>query len=194
MILPGYITLITALINQNEEKKLRYRAVFALPASLRKTWIAKIMLIGIYIAAACIIHLTGMILGKTVYFTRSTITIYQMLAATLILIIISLWQVPLCLFLSKKFGMMAAILINVAGGIFLGIFTASKSFWWTCPYSWETRLMCPVLGIMPNGELAKSGDPLLNSGVVPVGIIMSIVLFILLLLITAKWFFKQEVK
>lgn len=64
IIFPGLITLTTALVNQNEENKLCYRAVFALPISLRKIWISKVLLICIYVAAASFIHLMGMILGK----------------------------------------------------------------------------------------------------------------------------------
>lgn len=194
MIFPGYVTLISALINQIEDKKLHYRAVFALPVSLRKTWIAKVSLIGIYTAIALLIHMAGIILGAHIYFTSSAITICQALAATTLILITSLWQIPLCLFLSKKFGMMMTILINFAGGIFLDIFAATKPFWWASPYSWTTRLMCPVLGILPNGCFAEKGDKLLNPGVIPVGIILSMAMFALMLIITANWFSRQEVK
>jgi ABC-2 type transport system permease protein len=54
--------------------------------------------------------------------------------------------------------------------------------------------MCPVLGILPNGTLASHGDAMLNPGVIPVGITLSIAMFLLLLAVTAKWFRKQEVK
>lgn len=194
MIFPGFITLITALINQNEENKLHYQTIFALPVSLRKVWISKVLLIAVYVATACLIHLVGIILGKHFYNSASVITVPQMIAATLILIIVSLWQIPLCLFLSKKFGLMATILLNVSGGIVLDLCTTSTSFWWVCPYSWATRLMCPVLGILPNGLLAQRGDTLLNPEVIPLGIIISVTLFALLLTVTANWFSRQEVK
>jgi ABC-2 type transport system permease protein len=194
LILPSFITLLTALINQNEEKGLRYRAVYVLPVSLKKAWIAKVTLIGIYVAAASMIHLAGILLGKATYNTASAIAFGQVVAASMILIVTSLWQIPLCLFLSKKFGLLTTILLNVGGGTVLEIFAASKSFWWACPYSWATRLMCPVLGVLPQGVMAKAGDPMLNPGVIPVGIVLSLALFTLLLLVTSHWFPKQEVK
>lgn len=194
MILPGFISLITALINQYEEKKLHYRTVFVLPVSLRKTWVFKVLLITGYVAVAILIHFAGIALGKLIYNPASSVSIPQMIAASLILIIVSLWQIPFCLFLAKKFGLMTTILLNVGGGIVLNIFTVSKAAWWVCPYSWATRLMCPVLGILPNGNLAPRGDALLNSGVVPIGIALSIALFAVLLAVTANWFSKQEVK
>lgn len=56
------------------------------------------------------------------------------------------------------------------------------------------RLMCPVLGILPNGTLALQDDALLNPSVLPIGIALSAVLFLLLLTVTANWFQRQEVK
>ncbi|WP_312941979.1 lantibiotic immunity ABC transporter MutE/EpiE family permease subunit [Oscillibacter sp.] len=194
ILFPGFITLTTALINQIEEKKLRYRSVLPLPVSLQKVWISKILLIAVYTSAACILHLAGISLGKFLMNPAATIAVSQMAEATLILIIASLWQIPFCLFLSKKLGLMAAMLINLGAGIMLGILAATESFWWACPYSWTTRLMCPVLGILPNGTLAPQGDALLNPGVIPLGIVLSIALFLLLLATTAKWFQRQEVK
>ncbi|MBE5965994.1 MAG: lantibiotic immunity ABC transporter MutE/EpiE family permease subunit [Lachnospiraceae bacterium] len=194
MILPSYITLLTALINQYEEKKLRYRAVFALPVDLKKVWVAKVAVIGIYVAIANIILLIGIIFGKLLYNTTSAITYYQAAAASMLLIITSLWQIPLCLFLSKKFGLLITILLNVGGGIILEIYAATKPAWFACPYSWATRLMCPVLGIQPNGLLVENGSELLKPAVIPIGILLSLALFAALLFVTANWFPKQEVK
>lgn len=194
IISPGYITLLTALVNQNDDKKLNYRAVYALPVSLQRTWISKVLLICFYVAVSSAIHMTGIIIGKLTYNPASIIQIHEIVSATFIIIVTSLWQIPLCLFLSKKFGIMSTVLINVGGGIVLDIIMAAKPFWWACPYSYTTRLMCPILGILPNGLMAEKGNSLLNGNVISVGIILSLILFILFLMITAYWFSKQEVK
>jgi hypothetical protein len=76
----------------------------------------------------------------------------------------------------------------------LDICAATKDLWWVCSYSWANRLMCSVLGVLPNGTNALQGDALLNRGVLPVGIALSAALFLLLLAATANWFQKQEVK
>lgn len=194
ILLPGFITLATALVNQIEERKLHYRTVFALPLPLRKIWISKVLLLAIYVLTACTLHLSGMIVGKLLINPASAFAITGMIAATSILIVASLWQIPFCLFLSKKYGLMAALLINLGAGIVLDLFAATESFWWACPYSWAARLMCPVLGILPNGTLALRGDILLNPGVIPAGIALSVALFLLLLAVTANWFQRQEAK
>lgn len=194
LILPGLIALITALINQIEEKKLRYRSVYALPISLRKIWISKVLLIAIYTCAACLIHFAGMLLGRGIINPTCAISIHQMAMATLLMIVVSLWQIPVCLFLSKKFGFMPAILFNTGIGVILNLLTVEKFFWWVCPYSWLARMMCPILGVLPNGTLAAQGDSLLIPDVIPVGVALSVLLFILMLAVTAKWFQKQEVR
>lgn len=53
--------------------------------------------------------------------------------------------------------------------------------------------MCPTLGILPSGLFAEPGDPLLNPNVIPIGIGMSILLFIILMFITTNCFKNQEV-
>lgn len=135
LILPGFITLLTALVNQYEEKKLKYRAVFALPVNLKRAWISKVSLIGVYMAVASLIHLAGILLGMTVYNTSSGVSTIQVIGATSILFITSLWQIPLCLFLSKKLGLMPTIFLNLCGGITLSILAVDKAWWWACPYA-----------------------------------------------------------
>lgn len=95
--------------------------------------------------------------------------------------------------LIKKLGAFGVILINVGAGVIFSISMVSKSLWWLCPYTWTTRLMCPVLGILPNGLFAEPGNPLLNLNAIPIGIGMAISLFIIIMLITTNWFKNQEV-
>ena len=190
-ILPGYISLMAALTNEKEEKKLRYRAVFSLPISLKKVWISKVLTNGIYMILSCMVLLCGIILGG--YLISSTIPILRVFAGAALIAVTFLWQIPLCLFLAKKLGMIWTVLINLGIGSILNVLAASTSFWWICPYSFTSRIMCPVIGILPNGLMVGNGSPLLNPVVIPIGIILSIILFFLLLIVTANWFQQQEV-
>ena len=70
----------------------------------------------------------------------------------MIIVIASLWEIPLCLWLSKKVGIFVAVILNAGLGSVLGIFTATTSLWMICPYSRVPHLMISVLGILPNGE------------------------------------------
>ena len=51
-----------------------------------------------------------------------------------------------------------------------------------------------LIHILPNGTLALRGDILLNPGVIPAGLALSVALFLLLLPVTANWFQRQEAK
>ncbi|MBU3218449.1 lantibiotic immunity ABC transporter MutE/EpiE family permease subunit [Clostridium estertheticum] len=191
MILPGYISLMAVMTNEKEEKKLRYRAVFGLPISLKKVWISKVLANGIYMTLSCMILSVGIILGG--YYFSIIIPFSRVIVAVALIAVTSLWQIPLCMFLAKKLGMLGAILINVGGGSVLGALTAVRSIWWICPYSWTARIMCPILGYLPNGLKAEIGSSILSPVVIPIGLILSLILFALLLIVTTNWFEKQEV-
>ncbi|MBW9158706.1 lantibiotic immunity ABC transporter MutE/EpiE family permease subunit [Clostridium tagluense] len=191
MLLPGYISIMAAMTNEREEKKLRYRAVFGLPISLKKVWISKVLVNGIYMTLSCMVLLAGILLGG--HLISNILPFSRALVAAILIAVTFLWQIPLCMFLAKKLGMLGAILINVGSTFMLGALTAITSMWWICPYSWTSRIMCPILGYLPNGLMAESGSPMLNPIVIPIGIILSLILFALLLIITANWFEKQEV-
>ncbi len=192
LMMPGYIALITTLSNQKEANKLDYRGVIGLPISLTKLWVAKILNLVLYTALSCLILLAGILLG---YFTvPKPLPLGAACLGMLLIFVSSLWQLPFCLFLSRKAGMVITILLPLIAGLLPGVLFATKSIWWLCPYSWTMRIVTPVLGILPNGTLATSGDPLLKSSSIPLGTSLSLLLFILLMLITSGWFQKQEAR
>ncbi len=203
MMLPGSIALLCALVNQKEEKKIKYMAVLSMPINLKKVWASKVMLIAMYVLFSCILLSLGVgIVGKYILpriisgFALNlivSIPSINAITAAIIIAITSLWQIPFCLFLAKKFGFFVPVILNVAVGIGLNSMMAVKSMWWLCPYSWTSRLMCPMLGILPNGQMPGAKDPMLNPGAIPVGIVLSIILFIVLLTATSHWFKNQEV-
>lgn len=190
LLMPGFIALICALSDQKETKKLRYRGVLSLPVSLKKVWIAKNLTMVFYAALTDLVLLIGILLGGAA--VPNPLPFGASCFGMLLIFITSLWQIPLCLFLSRKVGMVGTVILQVGMGNVLGILFATKSNWWLCPYSWTARIMTPVLGILPNGTLAQSGDPLLNPTVIPIAIALSLLLFALLLLTTSVWFLRQE--
>lgn len=192
LMMPGYIALISTLSDQKEAKKLGYRGVLVLPVSLKKIWIAKVLNLILYAALSCLILLIGILMGC--FTVPEPLPLGAACLGMLLIFATSLWQIPFCLFLSRKIGMVGTILIQVVAGFLLGVLLAIKSIWWLCPYSWTMRIITPVLGILPNGTLAPTGDPLLNSSSIPVGIALSILLFIILMIATTGWFQKQEAK
>lgn len=189
-MLPGCLSILCTLADQKDGKKLGYRAVYALPVSLNKTWGAKIAVSGLYTAASTAVLIGAVLLSGA--FLHGSMPAWYVCAGGILMIVTTLWQIPLCLFLSRKIGMAGTILANTGLGVFFGILCSTKTLWWLCPYSWTMRILTPVLGILPNGLPAQSGDPLLNPSSVPVGLLLSLLLFAALTALTARWFRNRE--
>lgn len=166
---PGCLTLLSILIIQRDNGKLKFRAILML----------------------C--NVAGGFIIQHIFDIPMTISPMQALFGTLCIILASIWNIPLCLWFTKKVGVFATLILNVGMSFMLGTLGANTSFWFICPYSWVTRLMVPTLGILPNGE-SVTGSAL--STPLPL-VIMTICLSLLLLYTisksTAKSFIKQEV-
>lgn len=198
LLYPGFLTLICVLVEQRDNGKLKYRAVFSLPVSLKKVWKAKIGVAFVYSSIGNIVFLALNLLGGLtllfLYKQPLTISVLQAVAGTICIILASLWEIPLCLWLSKKFGIFLTVLLNAGVGSVLGVFAATSSFWMICPYSWVPHLMITVLQIMPNGEIATEHSAGMPFPLLLLTLLISFLLFAVFTCGTAKWFEKQEVK
>lgn len=200
MILPGSLSLGCTLV-AIKDQRMRNMAVISLPINLKKVWISKVLVCtAMLIIASIILFLGTLVLGGILNLNEIIrIPITNGFVGILVLVITFLWQIPLCLFLGSKIGMFPTILINIAAYMVLGIVAATESIWWMIPYAIPARLMCPILKILPNGLQAVEGSmtfkpELLSSDVILPGIIISVILFIILTMITAKWYEGQEAK
>lgn len=102
-----------------------------------------------------------------------------------------LWEIPLFLFLSERFGMIVELLVCLfltVGGTIL----ASTGKWYFFASAIPMRILSPLLHILPNGLRAEEGNPLLDAGVVLPGICLSIIWFILATILFLYWFDKRE--
>ena len=120
----------------------------------------------------------------------------QDLSASVILWVVFLWQVPLCLWLQEKFGFMAMLAVNLGLSFTAGIILSLTSCFWAVPYAIPARLMCSVMGILPNGLPARAGSmtfqpELLSAKVVLPGILISIIWFAVFWFATRKWYERQ---
>lgn len=198
LLYPGFLTLTCALIEQRDNGKLKYRAVASLPVSQNKVWKAKIGVAGIYSCVGNFIFLALNLLGGFAILVINeiplTIGIWQAAAGTACIVIASLWEVPLCLWLSKKVGIFVTVILNAGLGSVLGIFTATTSLWMICPYSWMPHLMISVLGILPNGEPVADQSTAMAFWMIILVLVISLAWFAALSFLTARWFEKKEVR
>lgn len=196
IIMPATFALIPAMMDKKESKKLNYRAVFPLNINLKKLWVSKIITAFIYMSITAMIHMLGVYIFQFFVGAQLTpnYTFLTLLSASALLIITNIWQIPFCFFLAKKFGFVVSVAINAVLGLALGILLSDSAFWIFCPYAWGIRLMVPVMHILPSGILIEASNPMISTTSLYIPCILSICLFTLLTIISAKWFSKQEVK
>ncbi|WP_058259695.1 lantibiotic immunity ABC transporter MutE/EpiE family permease subunit [Fenollaria timonensis] len=196
IIMPATFALIPAMMHRKEDRKLKYRAVFPLNIKLEKLWASKIITALIYMSITAMVHMLGVYIFQFLIGGQLTPNygFSTLLFASALLIISNIWQIPLCFFLAKKFGFIASIAVNAVLGLGAGILLSDGAFWIYCPYSWGIRLMIPVMHILPSGILIEASNPMVSNTSLLIPCILSICLFTLLTMISAKWFSNQEVK
>ena len=196
-MLPGTISLSCVYLSR-VDGNMRNRATISLPLDLKKVWIAKVF-VGIKnICISCMIIFVAAQLSVFIMpiDSISRIPMVNGFIGITIIIVTFMWQVPLCMFLGSKIGMFPTIILNLGINIFSVMVSVGKH-WWVNPFAYCDRFLCPVLKILPNGLPAEPGNPtftpeLLNTSVIPLGIGISIALFLITTYLTAKWYEEKE--
>lgn len=190
LLLPGMLAIICYL-SMMREKKTRYYNIMTLSISKRKMMMGKIIYMG------CVILVSNMIIfvGASLcgFLLTTCVPLGGAAIAIVALTISQLWEIPLLLFLSERFGMIVELLVC----LFLtvgGIIIAPTEKWYFFISAIPMRILCPLLRILPNGIRAEKGNPLLDMGVVFPGICISIIWFILATILFLNWFDKREGK
>lgn len=192
IFLPLGFALFAVLIASQEKKAGNYRSLRAHNISPAMIWVNKIVGMGFYsflsaITLTVVTIISGVLTaGGTVPIDKIIVGCITCWLTSLVLIPIQLWAATYgSVFMSMGVGFV---------GMLLGVLIAPTNYWIVFPWSWTTRLMCPIIGVHPNNTLLVVGDSLLNSSVIPLGIIVSLITFFTLSLITALWFNRKEVK
>lgn len=185
------IALFAALIQLQEKRAGNYGNLRIHSLSPLLIWNSKIIVISVYnLISTIIFTITIVILGKLT--AHGEIPWIKILTGSFILWLTSLTIIPLQIWIATWKGTVASISMGFIG-IIIGVIAAAKSYWVFIPWSWPIRLMCPIIGVHPNGLPLNTGDPLLNTSVIPVGICISIISFITFNILTGLWFNTREV-
>lgn len=203
LLLNGTISLYACLAGQ-KDKKLKNRAVLSLGVEPGKVWDAKILTgISMIVRANMVLSVFSLTVGNVLlpaYWFPQEIQVSwaQGLAAMALMTLAAIWQVPFCLFLNQKIGFFPALLVNMALSV-TGTIGAVESWWFICPYAIVSRLMCSVLGILPNGLIAKEGSmtfrpELLDKGSILPGVLISLLWLAVLWTAGRYWYRKKGVE
>ena len=191
VFIPMGLALFAALTESQEKKAGNYRSLRVHDISPARLWIAKVIIMGCHTLLS-----TFVLIGATVISGLITgdgsIPWSKIVAAGFTTWIVSLAIIPLQLWMATWRGTFASIAMGFLG-LIAGVIAAPESYWVYVPWSWPTGLMSPIIGVHPNGTLLETTSPLLNTSVIPKGIIISIVSLIIFTFITAVWFSKREV-
>lgn len=190
LLLPGSLSVFCAAVIQRDEK-MKYRGVLPFPVDLSRIWLGKVITGLLFLLSSCIVFFLGVTIGG--YLAGQDIALFSSVCGILVLFITFSWQVPFCMFLTTKIGMFGAILINMFASFGFSILSVKDGLW-LVPYALPARLMCPILKLHPNGIPLEAENVLLNTSVIVPGIAIAVSACILLTLLTALRFRRQEAK
>lgn len=188
-LLPGAVAILCSLSHRKEENAGKYYSVFSMPMNLSKFEIAKgiILIEKLVVAAvflAIIISISNIISPATAVYS-----VLQSIAGSIGIILASVWQIPLCLYLARKTGLFLPIVLNTVLGIFMPIALGNTVVWWLVPYCYAAKLAEPLMGIGLNGTFEGNCG---FSITVLISIVLSILLFLILSYADAKDFSKRR--
>lgn len=188
LILPGSFTMICSFIITNDSKR-KFHGLFGVMIDKQKTWYAKILLCTIYLGLSCLIFFLAItFIG---FMLKSTIPVKNSLMASIILFITFSWQIPVLMYLSMKFSTGFSIMISILCNFGIAVVLAVTPAWWI-PFAIPSRIMCHVIKVLPNGLPVETGTYPFDIKVILIGIMITMVLYVVSSYLTAKWFEKQE--
>ena len=190
LLLPGMIAIVSYL-SIMREKKNGYYNIKTLPIEKRNLMLGKIAYLGILVLVSNAVLFAGAALGGA--FLTTSVPVVGAAITVLVLSIVHLWQIPLFLFLSEKFGMVVELIACLFITV-LGTIVAPSGKWFLFLSAVPMRIVTPLLHVLPNGLRAQAGDPLLNASVIFPGILIALVWFVVLTYLYLNWFEKREVK
>lgn len=160
---PGTAALLSGSIYM-KDKKQKGRTLFCLPVDMGKVWDAKIAF------GVCYLGIASAILTVGVCFVRAVLknifsvplqcepSVAAQTAAAVLLWLSFLWQVPFCQLLTRFVGLFPMIFLHMAGYVVLSASLSVTSFYLAVPQGITARMMCAVLGVLPNGLPAEPGQ------------------------------------
>lgn len=192
IFLPLGMGVFAVLVAAQERKSGNYHALLSHHITPVKIWFCKVAGMAVYSLLSTLVLSAAVVICGLIT-SSGRIPIFQILAGSMVCWLSSLVLIPVQLWAATWKGVFLSMGIALAG-MFAGVLAAPESYWAAVPWSWATRLMCPIIGVHPNGIVLEPASPLLDSSVIPVGMILSVSTFLLVTVITGIWFNRREVK
>ncbi|PRS14339.1 lantibiotic immunity ABC transporter MutE/EpiE family permease subunit [Bacillus paralicheniformis] len=190
-----FVALSTGLLNNLEKKSTNFKTIIGLPIDLQKKEISRVLFTTGLMGLGSLLLITFIILTSLLVNTSPyLVSLSSCILAVTLMFIASLWQIPFCLWLSRKTNLFITLLLNSMLNLNLGAVFAPTGDWWFVPYSWHLRVQMPLTKLHSNGISLPQNDELLSYSVIPTALVLSLTFFFILTLITVRSFNKLEVK
>lgn len=183
MLLPGMLSVLCCL-GIRREKKMHYCNLLSLSVSPERCLLGKIVCYALGLCAANLILVAGTLAAGRLW--GSDIPAINGFAAAVLLCVCYLWEIPLFIWLGARFGMLISLFSGMILSLTGVVFLAESDLWWLFPAAVPARLMCPVLGIMPNGLLVLPDSPLWDTGVILPGILICLLWFVVMTFVSVS--------
>lgn len=190
-LLPGTISILCSLSHQKEEQAGKYYSVLSLPISLRKFEVAKMLIIVEKLLIASLFLALFASVSNAISPALAVYSVSHNMLGSICIVLASIWQIPMCLYLARKAGIMLPVIINTLFGILIPIVFGKSAFAWVCPYCWAAKLAEPLMGIGINGTFSG------NTGfawAIPLMLVLSALLYVIFAFLDAKDFSHEEGK
>lgn len=189
-LLPGAIAILCFLAHRKEENAGKYYSILSMPLNLSKFEAAKGIILIEKLLVAAVFLAVFVSVSNIISPATAVYSVLQSVIGSIGIILASIWQIPLCLYLSRKTGLFLPIVLNTVLGVFLPIVTAGNTmFWWLVPYCYAAKLAKPLMGIELNGTFVGNFS---YSITILISILLSIFLFSILTYADARDFSKRR--
>lgn len=193
--LPVFIALTAGLLNNLEKKSTNFKTIIGLPINLKKKELSRVLLVTGFVTLGSLLLILSLLLTSLlIRTTPNLVPLSACILAVILMFVTSLWQIPFCLWLSRKTNLFITLLLNSMFNLSLGTLFAPTEDWWFIPYTWHLRVPMPLTQLHSNGIPLPQYDELLSYSVIPIALVLSILFFLVLTLITIRSFHKIEVK
>ncbi len=186
-ILPGTIAILCVFSHLKEDKAGKYYSIFSIPIDLVKFEMAKSVLIIEKLVIAALFLATFVSISNVISPALAVYNIGVSVLGSVAIVLASIWQIPLCLFLAQTIGMTLPIYLNTILGILFPIVLKESIFVWLCPYCWTAKLAESLMGIEISG--VYKGNSHFSISIIAV-LVASFFLFMIFSFFDAKNFQK----
>ena len=190
-LLPGTIAILCSISLQKEERAGKYYSVFSAPISLKRFEYAKALILIEKVLVAAVFLAVFATVSNLLSPALAVYSVSRNFIGSITVVIASIWQIPICLLLTRKTGLLFPIAANTLLGILMPILLGNTALSWVCPYCWAAKTADLIMGIESNGTFAGVAA---FSWVVLLPLLFSVILYSLLTLWDAEHFSKKEGK